>query len=186
MFEDRTKVFAGARYDYDDFREKKGVVLPRAGVIQSLNEDWTAKYVLNTGYLRPEAVYSQTVGVIVDQNRGPTQSILTASNGQQTVDHDVQLRWEKNRNNAAITMFYMRIIDYISFDANKQPQGYKNLGDVTSKGVELEGRYELVPGRLAGYGNYSYAHATMDSVRRDEATRVNSPEGDGTSRGRSG
>jgi outer membrane receptor protein involved in Fe transport len=169
FYEGKTKVFFGSRYDYDDFREEKGVFLPRTGIIQSLNDELTLKYVLNTGYLRPEAVYSKTVGVILDQTRGPDQGLLRVSKSEQIVDHDIQLRWERNRNYAAITGFYMDISNYISFDANNLPQGYKNLGDVTSNGVELEARQEIIGGKLTGYGNYSFARATLDNNRNPNA-----------------
>jgi outer membrane receptor protein involved in Fe transport len=159
----RTTLFAGCRYDVDDFRENKGMLLPRAGVIHGISDDLTVKYVLNTGYLRPMAVYAKTVGVIVDETRGATQDILRVTNSEQVLAHDVQLYWRKDRGYFAATGFYMSISDFITFDANNYPQGYKNVGDANSYGLELEGRYHLTD-HLALYGNYSYAKAKLEET----------------------
>ncbi len=160
LFNDQTTVFVGGRFDWDDFRENKGVFLPRGGIIQSLFSDFTMKYVLNTGYLRPEAVYSKTVGIIVDQQRGPTQGILRVDKSEQVISHDLQVYWKKERTYAAVTAFYETIKDYISFDANFTPQGYKNVGEVYTKGVEFETRYQILDNLYAS-GNYSYALAKI-------------------------
>ena len=126
--------------------------------------------------MRPEAVYSNTVGVIIDQARGPQQGILTVKRGESTTSHDLQLRYGRGENYAAVTGFYMTIHDYISFDANNVPQGYKNLGDVRSIGTEMEGRYYLVPRTLAAAGNYSYAHAKLNNNNNPGAISDNTGE----------
>ncbi len=159
-----TTLFAGGRYEHNDFREDKGVFLPRGGVIQGLTDTVTLKYVLNTGYLRPSAVYSKTRGVIADVTRGPTQGIRIVEKSEKIMSHDVQAFWRRGKNYAAITGFLMDIRNYISFDANPSDgqQGYRNFGAVRTTGLELEGKYHLWR-HLEPYANYSYALAKLDN-----------------------
>ena len=177
----RTTLFGGGRVDDDDFREDKTVWLPRGGLIHSLSDSLTAKYVYNSGYLRPNAVYSKTAGIIVDTARGPNQSFLVVDQSERVASHEVGLFWKRNRFNLAGTLFYMMIDDYISFDANNLPQGYKNLGDAESRGVEVEWRYNI-RADLVLYGNYSLALAELKSAQNrgalsdDHDATLNYPE----------
>ena len=68
----KTDVFAGIRADHDDWRERRTVWLPRAGIIHSVSPSLTAKYVFNTGYLRPNAAYSKSGGKFY---RAPSKTI---------------------------------------------------------------------------------------------------------------
>jgi outer membrane receptor protein involved in Fe transport len=164
-----TKIFAGGRFDWDDFRENTGIFLPRGGVIQSLG-DLTAKYIVNTGYFRPELVSSKTLGVISDPTRGPTQNILRIDKSEQIISNDLQISWKSGKNYAALTAFYEDIKNYFSFDANNNPQGYKNMGDAYTKGVELEGKYETIPNLFIN-ANYSLAIAKLvKSINRGAQT----------------
>ncbi|MBN2143230.1 MAG: TonB-dependent receptor [Candidatus Aureabacteria bacterium] len=172
---DKFDLFLGGRYDKNDFREDKGIVLPRGGVIFNITEDLTLKGVYNTGYLRPAAVYSKTVGKIVDTTRGPTQDILRVTDSEKISSIDVQLFWKKEKNHFAVNLYIMNIEDYISFDANNTPQGYKNLGEVTTKGVELEARTQL-GSKFSVYGNYSYALGKLDESRHQGAITNDSDE----------
>jgi outer membrane receptor protein involved in Fe transport len=166
--EQRTTAFAGARYDHNDFREKKGVFLPRGGIIHSLTPELTVKYVLNTGYLRPAAAYSKTSGVIVDPTRGPSQGILVVNKSEKVLSHDLQVYWRKNRAWAALTGYFMRINNYMSFDAIHTPQGYKNLGNANTRGVEAEGGIPWGE-RWSLYANYSFSFATLDEAAQQGA-----------------
>jgi hypothetical protein len=166
--DDRTTVFFGGRLEHNDFRVEKAVLLPRAGLIQSFRDDFTAKYVFNSGYLRPNAVYSKSTGIIVDEIRGPNQDILLVDKSEEIVNHEAQFTWRKDRNHVAVNFFYMLIDNYISFDANNVPQGYKNLGNAETYGAELEGRL-AVNGSVAAYGNYSFAMATLENSEHQGA-----------------
>ncbi len=174
LFQDRTTFFCGARYDKNDFREDKWVFLPRAGLIQALGGSLTAKYVLNTGYLRPPAVYSKTVGVIADTSRGPTQGITRVGLSERIQSHDFQLFWKRRKDYAAVTGFYMKIKDYLSFDT-VLPQGYKTLGDAVTRGVEVEGKKHL-GSRWAAYGNYSLAKASLLTPRLSAGSLTDSQD----------
>ena len=159
--QDKTVFFIGARGDKDDFREDKTVFLPRAGIMQDLTDSLTAKYIVNTGYLRPNVVYSKNTAVIVDATRAAgTQAVTVADKSENVISHDVQLFWKKDKNYAAITFFYEKVTDYISWNAQIVPQGYNNMGDAETKGVELEGK-GYIGSNLAFYANYSYAKAEM-------------------------
>jgi len=166
--EDRTTLFFGGRLEQNDFREDKTVFLPRFGLIQSLGANLTAKYVYNSGYLRPNAVYSKTSGIIVDATRGPNQDILLVDESEKIQNHEVQLYWKKGKNHLAANVFYMLVDNYISFDANNLPQGYKNLGDATSYGLEVEGKY-FIRDDVSLYANYSYAKAELDDNQHQGA-----------------
>ncbi len=155
---DNDTVFAGLRYDYNDFREKSGKFLPRAGIIHAFDENWVAKYVFNTGYLRPNAVYAKSTGVIVDDTRGPSQGLLVVDKSERILSHDLEFSWTDERAAFSATLFYMQVSDFISFDAFNNPQGYKNLGDIDSKGIEIAGKYPMTE-MLDIYANYAFANA---------------------------
>jgi outer membrane receptor protein involved in Fe transport len=176
----RTTLFFGGRLESNDFRDKATVFLPRGGVIQSLSDALTAKYVYNSGYLRPNAVYSKSAGVIFDEIRGPSQGFLLVDKSETIQNHEVQIYWKKNANHAGLNVFHMSVDNYISFDANNVPQGYKNLGNARSVGLEIEGAYALRSGLLAS-ANYSLARATLSNsthqgaLTNDENETLNYP-----------
>ncbi len=158
----RTTLFFGGRLESNDFRDKATVFLPRGGVIQSLTDALTAKYVYNSGYLRPNAVYSKSAGVIFDEIRGPSQGFLLVDQSETIQNHELQIYWKHNANYAGLNVFHMSVDNYISFDANNVPQGYKNLGDARSVGLEIETAYALRSDLLLS-ANYSLAQATLSN-----------------------
>lgn len=164
----KTTLFLGSRVEYNDFREKRTLFLPRGGIVHTLTERSTVKYVFNSGYLRPNAVYSKTTGIIVDEIRGPSQGILLVDKSERIRNHEVQWYWRSDRSFLAANAFYMSIANYISFDANNTPQGYKNLGDARSRGVEVEGRRKLGESWDV-YGNYSFVRADLNDSRHQGA-----------------
>lgn len=170
--ESRTTLFAGARVEYNDFREEGTIFLPRGGLIQSLGERWTTKYVFNSGYLRPNAVYSKTAGIIVDENRGPNQDFLVVEESEQVANHEIQLYWESGAHRIGANAFYMQIDNYISFDANNVPQGYKNLGDASSVGLELEATMHF-RNAIEFYANYSFVQAELENSAHQGALTDN-------------
>jgi outer membrane receptor for ferrienterochelin and colicin len=176
----RTTLFLGARLESNDFRERATVFLPRGGMIQSLSDAVTAKYIYNSGYLRPNAVYAKTTGVIVDETRGPSQGFLVVDQSETIRNHEVQLYWRGASGHIGLNGFHMSIDDYISFDANNLPQGYKNLGDARSVGLEFEIERSVWDGLVAS-ANYSLARATLANSRHvgaltnDENETLNYP-----------
>jgi outer membrane receptor protein involved in Fe transport len=164
----RTTLFFGGRLEANDFRDKATVLLPRAGVIQSLTGDLTAKYVYNSGYLRPNAVYSKTTGVIFDEIRGPSQDLLVVDDSETIQNHEVQFYFKRGASHLALNAFHMSVDNYISFDANNVPQGYKNLGDARSVGLEIEGTHAIRPDFILA-ANYSLARATLANSKHQGA-----------------
>jgi outer membrane receptor protein involved in Fe transport len=151
-----TTVFAGARAEANDYRESGVVFLPRAGVIQKITPRVTGKYIYNTGYLRPSAVYSNTVGYIVDRARAGAFPIQKVDVSERVKSHDLQLAYNTSKTYLAATLFHMSVENFTSWDANNNPQGYKKMGDAYTKGIELEAR-QKINSDLQIYGNASYA-----------------------------
>ncbi len=148
-FNDNTSVFGGARYDWNDFRSDKAVVLPRGGVIHKLSDELTAKYVYNTGLLRPLVYYTKQYS---------TADINRATKPEEVQSHDAQLYYAKGQNFAALTAYQMNLDNLISVN-----NGYVNFGRGQSYGAELEGKYFLSP-EIDVYANYSYTKATVENV----------------------
>jgi outer membrane receptor protein involved in Fe transport len=158
----RTDIFAGLRADYNDWRENRTVILPRAGVIQSVSPRIVAKYVFNTGYLRPNAAYSKSGGKFY---RSPSKSIETVNvvdRSEHVRSHDVQVSFANDRDYLIGTWFHMSVDNFISWET-KLDLGYRNMGEAYSHGIELEGRY-FVSDALAISGNYSLARGYLRSI----------------------
>jgi hypothetical protein len=157
----RTDVFAGARADYNDWRERRVVLLPRAGIIHTLTPALTAKYVFNTGYLRPNAAYSKSDGKFYRSPSKTIEDVNIVDRSEQVRSHDLQLAYG-DRNYVVGTLFYMTVDNFISWET-KLDLGYRNMGAAYSYGAELEGRY-FVTNRLALTGNYSLARGYLRSI----------------------
>ena len=158
----KTDVFAGLRADHNDWRENRTVMLPRAGIIHSLSPRLTAKYIFNTGYLRPNAAYSKSGGKFY---RAPSKTIETVNvvdRSEQVRAHDAQITFADEGNYLIGTAFYMAVDNFISWET-KLDLGYRNMGAAYSYGGELEGRYFLGPD-VALSGNYSLARGYLRSI----------------------
>ncbi len=162
-FNDRkTDVFAGLRADYNDWRERRTVVLPRAGIIHTLSDAVTAKYVFNTGYLRPNAAYAKSGGRFYRSPSKTIEAVNVVDRSEQVRSHDVQVTWGRERNYLVGTIFRMDVDNYISWET-KLDLGYRNMGEVYSYGGEVEGRYFVTP-LVALTGNYSLARGYLRTI----------------------
>ena len=154
--DNKTSIFAGGRYDKNNYRDNDSVFLPRGGIIQSLTDTLTVKYIYNTGYFRPNLAYSSVNSI--------TNPSSQADKSEQLYSHDVQLFWKKDRNYAAITLFDMQIDNFIAYTERRNgltvTQVYQNGGTNKTKGVELEAKIGITE-RVSLYGNYSYAKAKL-------------------------
>lgn len=158
----RTDVFAGLRADYNDWREQRTVMLPRAGIIHALSPSVVAKYVFNTGYLRPNAAYSKSGGKFY---RSPSKTIETVNvvdRSEKVRSHDVQLSFARSGNYLVGTLFHMTVDNFISWET-KLDLGYRNMGEAYSYGGEIEGRY-FVHDSIALTGNYSLARGYLRAI----------------------
>jgi outer membrane cobalamin receptor len=158
----RTDVFGGARADYNDWRERRVVVLPRAGVIHSFSDGVTAKYVFNTGYLRPNAAYSKSGGKFYRSPSKTIEDVNVVDRSEQVRAHDVQLTYAWDRHYVVATAFAMAVDNFISWET-KLDLGYRNMGKASSAGAELEARYFINDG-VALSGNYSFARGRLASL----------------------
>ncbi|HEV8394044.1 MAG TPA: TonB-dependent receptor plug domain-containing protein [Vicinamibacterales bacterium] len=158
----RTDVFAGARADYNDWRERRVVVLPRAGVIHSFTSNLTAKYVFNTGYLRPNAAYSKSGGKFYRSPSKTIEDVNVVDRSEEVRAHDVQLTYAWDRNYIVGTVFAMAVNNFISWET-KLDLGYRNMGKASSSGAEFEARYFLT-GTVAVSGNYSLARGRLKTL----------------------
>jgi outer membrane receptor protein involved in Fe transport len=158
----RTDVFGGVRADYNDWREHRVVVLPRAGVIHSFTNALTAKYVFNTGYLRPNAAYSKSGGKFYRSPSKTIENVNVVDRSEQVRAHDVQVTYAWDRHYVVGTVFAMAVDNFISWET-KLDLGYRNMGKASSTGVELEARYFLSDD-LAVSGNYSRARGRLNTL----------------------
>jgi outer membrane receptor protein involved in Fe transport len=158
----RTDLFGGVRADYNDWREARVVVLPRAGVIHSINDRLTTKYVFNTGYLRPNAAYSKSGGKFYRSPSKTIENVNVVDRSERVRAHDVQLTYAWERHYVVGTVFAMAVDNFISWET-KLDLGYRNMGEASTKGVELEARYFLTDG-VALSGNYSLARGRLKTL----------------------
>jgi outer membrane cobalamin receptor len=158
----KTDLFAGLRADYNDWRERRTVILPRAGIIHSVTDHLTAKYVFNTGYLRPNAAYAKSGGRFYRSPSKTIEEINVVDRSEEVRSHDVQLTYTRQRNYLVGTIFRMDVENFISWET-KLDLGYRNMGEAYSHGAELEGRY-FVNDSVAVTGNYSLARGYLQSI----------------------
>lgn len=158
----KTDVFAGVRADYNDWRESRTVILPRAGIIHSVSPSVTAKYVFNTGYLRPNAAYAKSGGKFYRSPSKTIEDINVVDRSEEVRSHDLQVSYAGARNYLVGTAFYMTVDNFISWET-KLDLGYRNMGAAYSHGAEMEGRYFL-RNDLALTGNYSLARGFLGTL----------------------
>jgi outer membrane receptor protein involved in Fe transport len=158
----RTDVFAGARADHNDWREHRVVVLPRAGIVHSFSGKLTAKYVFNTGYLRPNAAYSKSGGKFYRSPSKTIEDVNVVDRSEQVRAHDWQVTYAWDRHYVVGTVFAMAVDNFISWET-KLDLGYRNMGKASSTGAELEARY-FVTDDVALSGNYSLARGRLKTL----------------------
>jgi outer membrane receptor protein involved in Fe transport len=158
----KTDVFAGVRADHNDWREDRTVILPRAGIIHSITNRLTAKYVFNTGYLRPNAAYSKSGGKFYRAPSKTIEDVNVVDRSEQVRSHDLQFTFAGARNYLVGTLFYMTVDNFISWET-KLDLGYRDMGAAYSYGGETEGRYFLSE-RVALTGNYSLARGYLRKI----------------------
>ena len=159
-----TDLFVGARAEYNDWRENRLVALPRAGVIHSLSPNVTAKYVFNTGYLRPNAAYSKSGGKFYRSPSKTIENVNVVDRSEHVYSHDIQLALTRERHHLIGTFFHMTVDNFITWET-KLDLGYRNVGTAHSTGVEIEGRYFVGRG-IALNGNFSLARGRLREIPR--------------------
>lgn len=161
-FEDQSELtekltaIAGVRADYNDFREDTRRFTPRFGLIYAFTDNWTAKYLRNSGYYRPSVAHSMRLPSTT------TNSIRNAQKSIETAAQDLQIIYNDVKTTGSVDLFYMTLDNFIAnlTGSGTLEGGYSNLGNFETKGIELELSREVLE-KLRVYGNYTYAQAAL-------------------------
>ena len=132
---------------------KSGMV-PRAGVIASLNKHWTAKFLYGQAFRSPYQLERSisVPGILTGNPDLVPETIQT---------FDAQLAYHTEHFRFAATYFhsdYFDIVTRVGF-----PQTYENVGSMTFDGVELENEWEITK-RLRWLGSMTYQENVRDGV----------------------
>ena len=154
-------VVGGLSYEYNDLREVGGIVMPRAAVIYSITDAFSAKYTYNTGYQRPP----------VDKKFHKMFGHVEKS---ETIDeHDVQFAYSTNRTHASVTAYSYLVYNYFTWVDRTTTDGYQghaNQGDAKSVGIETELKHNF-SNAFQGYLSFMNAETKINN-----ATPVGDPK----------
>ena len=110
-------------------------IVPRAGVIASLHQNWTAKFLYGQAFRSPyQTERSITIPGILQGNPDLIPETIQT--------FDVQLAYHTDEFRFAATYFHSDYFDIITRSA-AVPQTYSNSGQMTFDGVELENDWEI-------------------------------------------
>ena len=150
---------AGARYDqYSDFG---GTLNPRLALVWQSTDRLTTKLMYGQAFRAPSylELYSLTAATVPNANLKPEQS--------QTWDLSLSYLAAKNLT-LGLSVYRLEQTDLIAQDASLK---YQNMGSNTSRGLELEARWQAAP-TLRISGNLSHRKdisATFNSIPRQTA-----------------
>lgn len=161
---------AGIRYDDKSPRDDESAILPRVAAVWLIDDRWTAKYIFNTGNVRPTGV----------QKRGPdgiafrpqnNRWVKGAEKAQEVESHEFQITYRNEKFEVNLNLFSTEIKDIIlnlqrgsfTFNGINNVQLWDtNVAAFNTIGVELEFNAR-VGSRGITYGNYAYTDAEYDS-----------------------
>ncbi len=162
-------IIAGVRVDKNTLREENTQMLPRLGLVWSMDEQWTAKYLYNTGYVRPPIAKSfleqHPVVTEFDWNTWTFVDFLSvgASEAEEVYTHDLQFSFVGSNFQSSLTGYYVTVENSFNFlldTANENGvdyiMTYINTNTITSYGVEYEFRHSINK-MVEWYGNFSEA-----------------------------
>lgn len=140
--------------------EIRGGIVPRAGIIASLNENWTAKFLYGQSFRSPYQIErSIDIPGLLIGNPELSPEIM------QTFDAQIAYRTEEFR--LAATYFHSDFFDIVTRVGF--PQTYENLGRMEFHGIELENDWELTE-NFRWLGSMTYQENVRDGV--DNTTGV--------------
>jgi len=180
---EKLNLILGLRVDHNDLREDNTRVLPRFATIFGISRHWTAKYLYNTGYVRPPiaksflnqkplifANYINSDGVWVAE---PTPQ-LGVEESEEVESHDIQIAYSTRNLQTSLTGYYTIFDNAFSFSGEDgQINGvdhilfYVNSNKITSSGLELDIRHKINE-HISWYGNYS--HVLRSKIDRLEGS----------------
>lgn len=156
---DNLTLISGVRVDYNDPRETKSVVMPRGAVIYALNDSMTAKYMYNTGYVRPQM--NKSFAVVIDGEGSVRESEKIRS-------HDVAFMYNTARTHLTVDLYYMTIYDLYEYDADRRL--HVNQGDIFTRGIELALKQNFLDEKLWFDLNYGYSTVEIENEAGNTAT----------------
>jgi outer membrane receptor for ferrienterochelin and colicin len=158
---DKLTLVGGLRFIYNTLRDKGSAVIPRGALIYKITDNWTAKYMYNSGDYLPSMNQGHRMpSTAVDGIFEADKSLRSSSN-------DFQIMYNDEKTTVSVDAFHMRLRQFLANDPNaitvngqKIEAGYLNLGDISTDGIELDAHRKILS-KLSIYGNYSYAKARM-------------------------
>lgn len=157
---ERGELGAGVRYSHDSLFNNQ-TWMPHLSAHYFGDGGIDVLYTYDTGYVQPtleQARGGQVIPVGV-----PLRLAYGTDTAQKNQSHDIKLHYGKGDWDASTTFFYEQISNLINFLNYTDPAGvyrvfHYNIGDVVSKGVELEFKYRQREG-IDFYGNFNYSNA---------------------------
>ncbi|MBN1591365.1 MAG: TonB-dependent receptor [Pirellulales bacterium] len=131
----------------------EGGIVPRAGVIVSLNENWTTKFLYGEAFRSP--LYAEryiNVPFVIAGNPDLVPEVIQT--------FDVQLAYHTDDYRLAATYFHSDYFDSI-IRTGTLPETYVNNGGLMIQGVELENEWQLSD-RLRWVGSVTYQNSARD------------------------
>lgn len=173
---DDLQLIAGLRWAANYGAVNKKVLLPSFSAVYNITPNYTAKYIFNTGYVRPGQ--SQIPGVYTEKKDSTDTATHYEYNIKQDEEdsytQDIVLMYTKDETRVVATLFYehySNFYDHVGNAPGSNPIGTYNgldvyprvasIGGVTSYGLELEFKHKLDE-QWDIYGNASYSHARVD------------------------
>ena len=141
----RLKLTSGLQYNKPENIPSN--LSPRLSAIFQLNNHWQTKLLYSEAFrdASPVERFISIPGILAGDPNLKPETISTL---------DVQFSYEKQHNSFAVTYFHSKQNDLI-VRSGSAPIQIINAGDITYDGIELEGRWKLMP-RLQFTGNLSY------------------------------
>ncbi|MBN1621604.1 MAG: TonB-dependent receptor [Endomicrobiales bacterium] len=154
---DALTLVAGLSFEYSDFIEVGGKLMPRGAAIYQLSGRLSTKYCYNTGYERPpiDKKFHKMFGHV--------------EKSEDIEEHDLQLSYNANNTRASVTGFYYKISNYFTWITivdslgNTLEQGHGNSGEGTSDGFEFDIRHKI-SNKIAVFGNWTYANTKINKA----------------------
>lgn len=156
---DNVTLIGGVRIDYNDPREPVSVIMPRGAAIYKFSDAWSAKYMYNTGYVRPQMGKSYEVALTKAGSVKESEKIQA---------HDVALIYNTENTQLSAGVFYMTVYDLFIYNANQDR--FINEGDIYTQGFELSFKRSFLDGKLAFDLNYGYAAAEKEDESGNKST----------------
>jgi iron complex outermembrane receptor protein len=154
-FKDNIRATFGIRYDhYSDFGSN---IAPRGGISWEINRSNIFKFLYGEGFRAPTfaELYSNHTVISGAANLTPEKAKTYESSFETKVINNTTIK---------ITAFYNKFKDLIT----QSGTDYINSGEIITKGIELETKYDLNRGSYI-MANYTYQNA------KDEITDTNLP-----------